>query len=139
MGPNEAPTPQYSSPKGQRTEGPLRRAAPSSFTAAISTSTFTTTTKKKVNEQQNSKITTSELSTHSMLVPSITMTLLYIGMGVDGNFPQAPSGYFLPSPRWTRYLQETPQAHTKAHYLLHGLGHSPNRALRRDGLRMMAS
>jgi hypothetical protein len=40
--------------------------------------------------------------------------------------PQAPSGYFLPSPCWTRYLQETPRAHTKAHYLLHGLGHSPN-------------
>jgi hypothetical protein len=41
-------------------------------------------------------------------------------------FPQAPSGYFLPSPWRTRYLQETPRAHTKAHYLLHGLGHSPN-------------
>jgi hypothetical protein len=54
------------------------------------------------------------------------MTLLYIGMGVDGDFPQAPSGYFLPSPWWTRYLQETPRAHTKAHYPLHGLGHSPN-------------
>jgi hypothetical protein len=27
---------------------------------------------------------------HSMLVPSITMTLLYIGMGVDGNFPPSP-------------------------------------------------
>jgi hypothetical protein len=50
---------------------------------------------------------------HSMLVPSITMTLLYIGMGVDGNFPQAPSGYFLLSPWWTRYLQEAPPAHTR--------------------------
>jgi ascorbate-specific PTS system EIIC-type component UlaA len=27
---------------------------------------------------------------HSMLVPSITMTLLYIGMGVYGNFPPSP-------------------------------------------------
>jgi hypothetical protein len=27
---------------------------------------------------------------HSMLVPSITMTLLYIGMGVDGDFPPSP-------------------------------------------------
>jgi hypothetical protein len=32
-----------------------------------------------------------------MLVPSITMTLLYIGMGVVGNFPQVLGGYFLPS------------------------------------------
>jgi hypothetical protein len=27
---------------------------------------------------------------HSMFVPSTTMTLLYIGMGVDGNFPPSP-------------------------------------------------
>jgi hypothetical protein len=27
---------------------------------------------------------------HSMLVPSIAMTLLYIGMGVDGDFPPSP-------------------------------------------------
>jgi hypothetical protein len=52
---------------------------------------------------------------HSMLVPSITMTLLYIGMGVDGDFPQAPSGYFLPSPWWTQYIHETNRADTKAH------------------------
>jgi hypothetical protein len=26
----------------------------------------------------------------SMLVPSITKTLLYIGMGVDGDFPPSP-------------------------------------------------
>jgi hypothetical protein len=26
----------------------------------------------------------------SMLIPSITMTLLYIGMGVDGDFPPSP-------------------------------------------------
>jgi hypothetical protein len=47
-------------------------------------------------------------------------------------FPQAPGGYFLPSPWWTRYLQETPRAHTKAHYLLHGLGHSPNSCVYRS-------
>jgi hypothetical protein len=44
------------------------------------------------------KITTSELSTLLMSVPSITMTLLYIRMGIDDNSPQAPSGYFLPTP-----------------------------------------
>jgi hypothetical protein len=27
---------------------------------------------------------------HSIPVPSITMTLLYIGMGVDGNFTPSP-------------------------------------------------
>jgi hypothetical protein len=32
---------------------------------------------------------------HLLLVPSVTMAILYIGMGIDGNFPQAPSGNFL--------------------------------------------
>jgi hypothetical protein len=43
------------------------------------------------------------------------MIPLYIGMGVDGDFPQAPSGYFLPSPWRMWYLQEAHQAHTKAY------------------------
>jgi hypothetical protein len=33
-----------------------------------------------------------------MLVPSITMTLLYIGMGVDSNLPQAPVVIFFRAP-----------------------------------------
>jgi hypothetical protein len=33
-----------------------------------------------------------------MLVLSITMTLLYIGVGGIGNFPHPPGGYFLTNP-----------------------------------------
>jgi hypothetical protein len=86
-----APTPQYSSPpKGQGTKRSLRRTVDtSSITTATSAST-STTTKRKVNEQQKSKITASELSLYLMPVSSVTMALLYIGMGVDGDFPPSP-------------------------------------------------
>jgi hypothetical protein len=42
LGPKGAPTPQYSSPKGQRTKGPLRRTTPSSSSTATSTTSTTT-------------------------------------------------------------------------------------------------
>jgi hypothetical protein len=73
----------------------------------LSISSTSTTTKQKLEKTTIAYY--FGVLHHSMFVPSITMTLLYIGMGVDGNFPQAPSGYFLPSPWWTRNLQETPQ------------------------------
>jgi hypothetical protein len=92
--PKGSSTQQYSSPpKGQRIKEPLRRTTPSSTTA---NSTTTATTKQKLE-----KTTTAYyfgVLHHLMLVPSITMTLLYIGMGVDGDFPPNPSGYFLPTP-----------------------------------------
>jgi hypothetical protein len=104
LAPKGAPTPQYSSPpKGQRTKEPLRRATPSSTTA---NSTTTATTKQKLDKTTIAYY--FGVLHHLMLVPTITMTLLYIGMGVDDDFPQTPSSYFLPSPRWTRYLQEAP-------------------------------
>jgi hypothetical protein len=82
-----APTPQYSSPpKGQRTKEPLRRTTPSSTTA---NSTTTATTKQKLE-----KTTTAYYFgvLHHLMPPvlSVTMALLYIGMGVDGDFPPSP-------------------------------------------------
>jgi hypothetical protein len=91
-------TQQYSSPpKGQRTKEPLRRTTPSSTTA---------TTKQKLEKTTIAYYFV--VLHHLMFVPSVTMALLYIGMGIDGNCPQVLSGYFLPSPWWTRYLQEAP-------------------------------
>jgi hypothetical protein len=102
--PKGSSTQQYSPPsKGQRTKEPLRRTTPSSTTT---NSTTTATTEQKL-EKMTIAYYCGALH-HLMLVPSITMTLLYIGMGVDGDFPQAPNGYFLPSPWWTQYLQEAP-------------------------------
>jgi hypothetical protein len=62
-----------------------------------------------------------------MSVASITMTLLYIGMGVDGDFPPSPWWLFSSKPLVDALFTRNPSSHTKAHYLLHGLGHSPNR------------
>jgi hypothetical protein len=98
------------SSKGARTKEPLQRTTPSSTTA---NSTIIATTKQKLEKTTIAYY--FGVLHHLMPVQSITKTLLYIGMGVDGDFPQAPSGYFLPSPWWTRYLQETPRAHTKAY------------------------
>jgi hypothetical protein len=110
----------YKSIPLDRREGtrPLRRTTLSSSTTATSTTTAaisSTSTATTREVKKTAELSTLELSSHSILVPSITMTLLYIWMGVDGDFPQAPSGYFLPSPWWTRYLQKAPRAHTKAH------------------------
>jgi hypothetical protein len=73
------------SSEGARTKEPLRRTTPSSTTA---NSTTTATTKQKLE-----KTTTAYyfgVLHHLMLVPSVTMALLYIGMGVDGDFPPSP-------------------------------------------------
>jgi hypothetical protein len=81
-----APTQQYSSPpKGQRTKGPLRWTSPSSTTA---NSTTTATTKRKLEKTATTYY--FGVLHYLMSVPSITKTLLYIGMGVDGDFPPSP-------------------------------------------------
>jgi hypothetical protein len=82
----EAPTPQYSSPpKGQRTKEPLRRTTPSSTTA---NSTTTATTKRRLEKTATTYY--FGVLHHLILVSPITMALLYIGMGVDGDFPPSP-------------------------------------------------
>jgi hypothetical protein len=84
--PKGSSTQQYSSPpKGKRTKEPLRRTTPSSTTA---NSTTAATTKQKLEKTTIAYY--FEVLHHLMLVPSITMTLLYIGMGVDGDFPPNP-------------------------------------------------
>jgi hypothetical protein len=73
------------SSEGARTKEPLRRTTPCSTTA---NSTTTATTKQKLE-----KTTTAYyfgVLHHLMLVTSIAKTLLYIGMGVDGDFPPSP-------------------------------------------------
>jgi hypothetical protein len=68
------------SSEGARTKEPLRRTTPCSTTTA--------TTKQKLE-----KTTTAYyfgVLHHLMLVTSIAKTLLYIGMGVDGDFPPSP-------------------------------------------------
>jgi hypothetical protein len=97
------------SSEGARTKEPLRGTTPSSTTA---NSTTTATTKHR--EDHNSLLLRSS-SPFNDCPFHYNDPPIYIWMGVDGDFPQALSGYFLPSPWGTRYLQETPRAHTKAH------------------------
>jgi hypothetical protein len=60
----------------------------STSTTIAASSTTSTTTKQKV---RNSKLQLrSSLLIYCSLSPFITMTLLYIGMGVDGNFSPKP-------------------------------------------------
>jgi hypothetical protein len=73
------------SSEGARTKEPLRRTTPSS---TIVNSTTTATTKQKLEKTTIAYY--FGVLHYLMSVPSITKTLLYIGMGVDGDFPPSP-------------------------------------------------